>query len=79
MSASAARRRLFFFVVEFRLRRRVPLRYEPFEMRINLVFGPGDAPSAEFERSRELAGLNSPLTKSSHPAKDTSYGMNNEG
>ena len=29
-------------------------------MRVNLVFGPGDAPGAEFDRSRELTGLHQP-------------------
>ena len=56
----AARRRFALLVVVSRRRRSVSLRHELFEMRVNLVFGPGDAPGAEFNRSRELARLHQP-------------------
>src|SRR3954453_11837633 len=56
----AARQRLALLVFGWQYRRGVPLRHELFKMGVYLVFGPGDAPGTEFDRSRELTGLHQP-------------------
>src|SRR4051794_5674342 len=56
----AARQRVSLLAVRPRLGRCISLCHELFEVRVDLVFGPGNTPGADFDRSRELAGLHQP-------------------